>query len=149
MNKDLKQGLMIGVAFASLVALMPTKAQAKEDMVTDDQLCEKSIRYSMEYMPEEDGLKLHQARWNILVGERTDDIQKMVGMTMFELGQRLGYSFDSEHETEHGLMGSDEWWEAMVSEFDARCEDLIESLRMDYGYGGGSGMESANPDEAW
>ena len=149
MNKDTKQGLVIGAAFASLVALMPTKAQAEKDMVTDDELCEKSIRYSMEYMPEEDGLKLHQARWNILVGERTDDIQKMVGMTMFELGQRLGYSFDSEHETEHGLMGSDEWWEAMVSEFDTRCEELIESLRLDYGYGGGSGMESANPDEAW
>ena len=149
MTKDMKQGLMIGVAFASLVALMPTKAQAKEDMFTDDQICEKSIRYSMEYMPEEDGLKLHQARWNILVGERTDDIQKMVGMTMFELGQRLGYAFDSEHETEHGLMGSDEWWKAMVSEFDARCEELIESLRLDYGYGGGSGIESANPEEAW
>ena len=107
MTRDMKQGLAIGVAFASLVALMPTKAQAEKDMFTDDQICEKSIRYSIEYMPEEDGLKLHQARWNILVGERTDDIQKMVGMTMFELGQRLGYSFDSEHETEHGLMGSE------------------------------------------
>ena len=30
MNKDLKHGLIIGVAFASLVALMPSKADATE-----------------------------------------------------------------------------------------------------------------------
>jgi hypothetical protein len=30
MNKDLKQGLAIGVAFAALVSLMPTKAEATE-----------------------------------------------------------------------------------------------------------------------
>ena len=34
MNKDIKQGLAIGVAFASLVAMMPTKAEevAPEDV---------------------------------------------------------------------------------------------------------------------
>jgi len=34
MNKDMKQGLAIGVAFASLVAIMPTKAEevAPEDV---------------------------------------------------------------------------------------------------------------------
>ena len=147
MTRDMKQGLVIGVAFASLVALMPTKAQAQDDGVQDSEICEKSIRYSMEYMPEEDGLKLHQARWDILAGERTDDIQKMVGMTMFEMGQRLGYSFDSEHETEYGLMGSDEWWEATITNLNSECEELVDGLRNSYGYG--NEFDTANPDEAW
>ena len=142
MNKDTKQGLVIGVAFASLVALMPTKAQSQDIInITDDELCEKSIRYSMKYMPEEDGLTLHQARWDILGGERTDDIQKMVGLTVFELGQRLGYSFDSE------TMGSDEWWSETIDELNTDCEELIEGLRETYGYG--DEFDSANPGEAW
>jgi hypothetical protein len=148
MTQDMKQGLVLGVAFAALVAIMPSKAEEK-DMIPDDQICEKSIRYSMEYMPEEDDAKLHQARWNILVGTRTDDLQKMVGITMFELGQRLGYAFDPTEETDHGLMGSDEWWNGMLTEFDSRCEELLEGLRRDYGYGNASGIESANPEEAW
>ena len=37
MNKDLKQGLVLGVAFASLVAMMPTKAEENE-MATEDVL---------------------------------------------------------------------------------------------------------------
>ena len=149
MTTEMKQGLAIGVVFASLVALMPTKSQAQEDMVKDDEVCEKSIRYSMDYMPEEDDFKLHSARWNILAGTRTDDIQKMVGITMFELGQRLGYSFDAEKDTEWGKMGSDEWWKGVIGEFDSRCEELLENLRHHYGYGNDSGIESANPQEAW
>jgi hypothetical protein len=142
MTKDMKQGLMIGIAFASLVALMPTKAEAQDTVnVTDDELCEKSIRYSMEYMPEEDDFKLHEARWQILGGERTDDLQKMVGLTMFELGQRLGYSFDSE------TMGSDEWWEETITQLNSSCEELIDGLRNTYGYG--NEFDSANPQEAW
>ena len=82
MNKDLKHGLAIGVAFASLVAFaMPAKA---EDRLTDDEICEKSIRYSFKYMPEEDDAKLHQARWQIIEGDRADDLQKMVGLVVFD-----------------------------------------------------------------
>ena len=147
MNKDMKHGLAIGVAFASLVAFaMPAKA---EDRLTDDEICEKSIRYSFKYMPEEDDAKLHQARWQIIEGERTDDMQKMVGLVVFEMGQRLGYSFDPEVETDYGVMGSDEWWENVTTRMNDACETMIEEVRMDYGYGNGAGMESANPDEAW
>ena len=142
MNKDMKQGLAIGVAFASLVALMPTKAEAQDVVnINDDELCEKSIRYSMQYMPEEDDFKLHQARWDILAGERTDDIQKMVGITVFEMGQRLGYSFDPE------TMGSDEWWEETIGQLNTECENLVDGLRNTYGYG--NEFDSANPQEAW
>ena len=141
MTKDMKQGLLIGVAFASLVALMPTKAQAQDEGVQDSEICEKSIRYSMEYMPEEDDFKLHEARWKILGGERTDDIQKMVGITMFEMGQRLGYSFDSE------TMGGDEWWEETITQLNSSCEELLDGLRNTYGYG--NEFDSANPQEAW
>jgi hypothetical protein len=142
-TRDVKHGLVIGVAFASLVAMMPIKAE-EESSFKDDEICEKSVKYSFKWMPEEDDSKLHQARWNILEGDKADDIQKMVGLVVFEMGQRLGYAFDSD------TMGGDEWWKETVARFNAECEDLLEGLRKSYGYGdGGLGMESANPEEVW
>ena len=71
MNKDLKHGLAIGVAFAALVSAVPSKAQ---DQIADEDLCEKAVSYSVKYIPEENGGTLHQARWNIIEGDRTDDM---------------------------------------------------------------------------
>ena len=137
MNKDMKQGLVLGVAFASLVAMMPTKA---EDKIKDEDLCEKAVAYSVKYLPEEDGLTLHQARWKILEGERTDDLQKMVSIVIFEIGQRIGYSYDSKV---HGE-GTD-WIEDQVANMVDVCEKaIVEARGSSYGE-----FESANPDEAW
>ncbi len=47
MNKDMKTGLVIGTAFAALVSAMPTKAQ---DKITDEDLCEKAVAYSVKYL---------------------------------------------------------------------------------------------------
>ena len=57
MTKDLKQGLALGVAFAALVSVMPSKAQ---DKILDEDLCEKAVSYSVKYLPEEDDAKLHR-----------------------------------------------------------------------------------------
>ena len=132
---------MIKQTLIAMALMGATTVYAQDEGVQDSEICEKSIRYSMEYMPEEDGLKLHQARWDILAGERTDDIQKMVGMTMFEMGQRLGYSFDSE------TMGGDEWWDETITSLNSECEELVDGLRSTYGYG--QEFDTANPDEAW
>ena len=137
MTRDMKQGLVIGVAFASLVAMMPTKAQ---DKINDEDLCEKAVAYSVKYLPEEDGLTLHQARWRILEGKRTDDLQKMVSIVIFEIGQRIGYSYDSDV---HGE-GTD-WIEDQVANMVDVCEKaIVEARGNSYGE-----FESANPDEAW
>ena len=138
MNKDMKHGLAIGVAFASLVAFaMPSKAQE----ITDDELCEKAVAYSVKYLPEEDGLKLHQARWQIIEGDRTDDLQKLVGLVVFEIGQRIGYSYDAEV---HGD-GTD-WIEKQIAVMADACEQAIIDIRKSNDFGE---FESANPDEAW
>jgi len=139
MNKDLKHGLVIGAAFASLVALMPTKAQA-QDMIADEDLCEKAVSYSVEYLPEEDGSKLHQARWRIIEGDRTDDAQKLISLVVFEIGQRIGYTYDSDV---HG--DGTEWIEKQVEAMRTGCEDAIIEIRGD----SWDDFESANPDEAW
>ena len=138
MNKDLKHGLAIGVAFASLVAFaMPTKAQ---DQIADEDLCEKAVEYSVKYLPEEDGAKLHQARWKIIEGDRTDDAQKLIGLVVFEIGQRIGYSYDSQI---HGE--GTEWIEEQIATMADACEKAIVKVRGNQ-YGE---LESANPDEAW
>ena len=136
MNKDIKQGLALGVAFASLVAMMPTKAQD----ITDDELCEKAVAYSVKYIPEESAFKLHEARWKILEGDRTDDQQKMVGIVIFEIGQRIGYSYDSEV---HGEGGA--WIKEQIEIMTETCMEAVEDMRGN-SYGD---FESANPDEAW
>ena len=137
MNTDMKQGLALGVAFAALVAVMPTKAQ---DKITDDELCEKAVKYSVKYLPEEDDSKLHQARWNIIEGDRTDDAQKLISLVVFEIGQRIGYTYDSEV---HG--DGTEWIEEQIAMMADACESGMREIRGNtYGE-----FESANPDEAW
>ena len=139
MNKDIKHGMAIGVAFASLVAFaMPAKSQ---DMISDLELCEKAVKYSVKYLPEEDGGKLHQARWEIIEGERTDDAQKLISLVVFEIGQRIGYSYDSEV---HGE--GTEWIEQQIVTMADACEEAIIDIRKSEDFGE---FESANPDEAW
>ena len=127
------------------IALMgATTVHAQDNSsILDEDVCEKAVKYSFKYMPEEDDAKLHEARWAILKGDRADSMQKLVGMVIFELGQRLGYAFDPE------TMGSDEWWEETVDDFNNSCEGLLGDLRDTYGYGKDADIESANPDEAW
>ena len=137
MNKDIKHGLAIGVAFAALVSAMPTKAQTA---VADEDLCEKAVAYSVKYLPEEKGGTLHEARWQIIQGERTDDIQKLIGLVVFEIGQRIGYTYDSEI---HGE--GTEWIEDQIAVMAEACEKAIIDARGD-AYGD---FESANPNEAW
>jgi len=137
MSTDMKTGLGIGVAFAALVSAMPTKAQ---DSIPDDELCEKAVAYSVKYLPEENGGTLHEARWKIIEGDRTDDVQKLIGLVVFEIGQRIGYSYDAEV---HGE-GSD-WIEDQVAVMAEACEKAIIDARGN-AYGD---FESANPDEAW
>ena len=138
MNKDMKHGLVIGVAFSALVSVMPTKAAEK---IKDDELCEKAVKYSIKYLPEENGGTLHQARWQIIMGERTDDMQKLISLVVFEWGQRIGYSYDSEV---HGA--GDKWIEEQVAAMAEACEEGIREARGGGQYGE---FESANPDEAW
>ena len=137
MNKDLKHGLVIGVAFAALVSAVPSKAQ---DMILDEDLCDKAVAYSVKYLPEESASELHQARWKIIQGDRTDDAQKLISLVVFEIGQRIGYSYDSEV---HG--SGTEWIEKQVEVMRAGCEDAIIEIRGD----SWDDFESANPDEAW
>jgi hypothetical protein len=138
MNKDLKHGLTLGVAFAALVSTMPTKAQ---DKISDLELCEKAVAYSVKYLPEENGGKLHEARWKIIDGERTDDAQKLISLVVFEIGQRIGYSYDSEV---HG--DGTEWIETQIATMADACEQAIIDIRKSDDFGE---FESANPDEAW
>lgn len=137
MTKDLKQGLALGVAFAALVSAMPSEAQ---EPIADEDLCEKAVEYSVKYLPEEDGLTLHNARWQIIEGDRTDDLQKLVGLVVFEIGQRIGYSYDEEL---HGE--GTEWIETQIDSMMEGCEKAIVRGRGNQ-YGE---FESANPDEAW
>lgn len=139
MNKELKTGLALGVAVAGLVSLMPVKAKAA-DPIADDELCDKAVAYSVKYLPEEDGLTLHQARWRILEGDRTDDMQKMVSIVIFEIGQRIGYSYDAEV---HG--DGTAWIKEQVATMHETCEKAVVNIRGE-AYGE---FESANPDEAW
>ena len=136
MNKDVKTGVALGVAFAALVAAVPAKAQ----QITDEELCDKAVAYSVKYIPEEDDVKLHQARWNIIEGNRTDDAQKLISLVVFEMGQRIGYSYDSEV---HG--DGPDWIQKQVEVMRDGCETAIIEIRGDQ-YGE---FESANPDEAW
>ncbi len=139
MNKDMKQGLAIGVVFAGLVSAMPTKAQD----IADDELCEKAVAYSVKYLPEEDDARLHEARWKIIEGDRTDDAQKLISLVVFEIGQRIGYSYDSKI---HGD-GTD-WIEEQIMMMATGCEEGILEIRGKPPSGYGE-FESANPDEAW
>ena len=125
------------------IALMGATTVHAQDSFKDEDVCEKAVKYSFKYMPEEDDAKLHEARWAILKGEKADSMQKLVGLVIFELGQRLGYSFDPE------TMGSDEWWEETVSDFNNNCEGLLGDLRETYGYGKDAEIESENPNEIW
>ena len=142
MNKDVRDGLLIGVAFAGLVSAMPTKA---EDQIADKDLCEKAVMYSVKYLPEEDDAKLHNARWKIIDGDRTDDAQKLISLVVFEWGQRIGYTYDSEL---HGE-GTD-WIKQQVATMAEACEEGMMEIRNSDGFGNGyRDIESANPEEAW
>ena len=119
MNRDVKQGLMIGVAFAGLVSLFPAQAEAQ---MTSKELCEGAVSYSIKYMPEEEAFKLHQARWAILDGDNTTDDEKLIGLVMFEIGQRIAYSMNEENNR-----SNTEWWDGVVDSLYQSCQAAHET----------------------
>ena len=123
MNKDIKQGLIIGVAFAGLVSLFPLKANAE---MSGKELCDGAIDYSIKYMPEDDAFELHQARWKILDGDNTNDNEKLLGMVMFEIGQRVSYSMTEELNPQNT-----EWWNDVVEGMYSSCEAGLKEFRKD------------------
>ena len=123
MNNDIKQGLIIGVAFAGLVSLFPLKANAE---MNGEELCRGAIDYSVKYMPEDDSYELHKARWNILDGDNTNDDEKLVGLVMFEIGQRVSYSM-----TEENNPKNEEWWNDVLESMFGACEAAVDEMNQD------------------
>lgn len=124
------------------MALMGATTVYAQDMIKDEDLCEKAVAYSVKYIPEEDDAKLHNARWTIIDGDRTDDAQKLISLVVFEIGQRIGYSYDSEV---HGV--GTEWIEEQIANMAEGCEMGIQKIRGNFTEY--EEIESANPDEAW
>ena len=120
MNKDVRDGLVIGVAFAGLVSLFPAQANAQ---MSGKELCDGSISYAIKYMPEDDSYKLHQARWNILDGDNTSDDEKLVGLVMFEIGQRVSYSMTEENNPKNEV-----WWNDVLESMYGACEAAVEEM---------------------
>ena len=120
------------------MALMGATSVYAQDMILDEDLCEKAVKYSVEYLPEESAAELHQARWKIIQGDRTDDAQKLISLVVFEIGQRIGYSYDSD-------VHDESWIENQIDSMRTGCEDAIIEIRGD----SWDDFESANPDEAW
>ena len=120
MNKDIRDGLIIGVAFAGLVSLFPAQANAE---MSGDELCDGAIGYAIKYMPEESAFKLHQARWKIMDGDNTDDDQKLIGLVMFEIGQRIAYSMDEENNR-----NNTEWWDQTLDTWYGSCQAGVDEM---------------------
>ena len=123
MNRDLKEGLLLGVAFAGLVSFFPAQAEAK---MTGKELCEGSINYAIKYMPEESAFELHKARWQILDGDNTNDDEKLVGLVMFEIGQRIAYSMNEEQNRTNTV-----WWDSTLDTWYGSCKAAYEELEKD------------------
>ena len=138
-DTDLKQRLVLGVIFATLIGCV-SYVQAEEEIVrvSDDEICDKSIRYSIEYMPETEATELHSARWKIIDGDRTDDMQKFVGLIMFEFGQRISYNMDEENNPKNEV-----WWNDVLDRLSSSCNEMLETLR-------GQGLsDEMGSDEVW
>ncbi len=123
MKNDVTQGLAIGIAFAGLVSLFPSQANAQMD---SGELCDASIKYAIRYMPETESFKLHQARWKIMDGDNTGDEEKMVGLVMFEIGQRISYSMTDENNP-----SNKEWWDGVLENWYTTCEKTLDDERAD------------------
>ena len=123
MNKDVRDGLVIGVAFAGLVSLFPAKANAQID---GEELCSRAIKYSIKYMPEDDAFQLHQARWNILEGDKSNDSEKLVALVMFEIGQRVSYSMTEENNFDNKV-----WWNEVLENLYGSCEMAVDEINQE------------------
>ena len=119
-NNDVTQGLAIGIAFAGLVSLFPAQANAE---MTGKELCDGSIKYAIKYMPEDDAFELHKARWQILDGDNTSDNEKLIGLVMFEIGQRVSYSMTEELNPQNT-----EWWNDILDGMESSCQAGLDSM---------------------
>ena len=123
MNKDVRDGLVIGAAFAGLVSLFPAQANAE---MSGKELCDGAVTYSIKYMPEDEPFKLHQARWKILDGDNTSDDEKLIGLVMFEIGQRISYNMTEELNPQNT-----EWWSDVLEGMYTSCEAGLKELKQD------------------
>ena len=119
MNKDVRDGLAIGVAFAGMVSLFPAHAEAE---MSGEKLCDGAVSYSIKYMPEDEAFELHKARWAILDGDNTSDNEKLIGLVMFEIGQRISYSMNEEKNPRNT-----QWWEGVISAMHESCQAAHET----------------------
>ena len=120
MNKDVRDGLVIGVAFAGLVSLFPAQANAE---MSGKELCDGAVSYSIKYMPEDEAFELHKARWAILDGDNTSDDQKLIGLVMFEIGQRISYNMTEENNPQNT-----EWWSDVLEGMYTSCQAGLDSM---------------------
>jgi len=123
MNKDVRDGLLIGAAFAGLVSFFPAQANAQ---LSGDELCEGSIKYAIKFMPEEGAFELHKARWQILDGDNTNDDEKLVSLVMFEIGQRISYSMNEEQNR-----NNTEWWDSTLDTWYNSCQAAVDELNQE------------------
>jgi len=114
---------IIATVTAALVSLCSPSANAQID---GEELCRGAVEYSVKYMPEDDAFELHQARWNILDGDNTNDDEKMVGLVMFEIGQRVSYSMNEENNR-----SNTEWWNGVLESMYGACEAAIDEMNQD------------------
>ena len=122
-NNDVAQGLAIGIAFAGLVSLFPAQANAQID---GEELCRGAVEYSIKYMPEDEPFQLHQARWNIMKGDNTDDDEKLIGLVIFEIGQRVSYSMNEENNR-----SNEEWWNDVLESMYGACEAAVDEMNQE------------------
>lgn len=88
------------------VVLGASKVQAQDDyanrfkepviipqaeMMSDLQLCENSVAYSLRFMRSDDAKTLHDAVWRIISDDRIDDAQKLIAMTVFHTVQEVSW----------------------------------------------------------
>lgn len=122
MNVLQEVGIIVTVT-AALVSLCSPSANAE---MTGKELCDGAVNYSIKYMPEDEPFKLHQARWKILDGDNTSDDEKLIGLVMFEIGQRVSYGMTEENNPQNT-----EWWDDVVESMYASCEAGLKELKQD------------------
>ena len=118
-----KEVAIIATVTAALVSLCSPPANAQID---GEELCRGAVEYSIKFMPEDSAFELHKARWNILDGDNTNDDEKLVGLVMFEIGQRVSYSMNEENNRNNEV-----WWNDVLESMYGACEAAVDELNQD------------------
>ena len=118
-----KEVAIIATVTAALVSLCSPPVNAQID---GEELCRGAVEYSVKFMPEDSAFELHKARWNILDGDNTNDDEKLVGLVMFEIGQRVSYSMNEENNRNNEV-----WWNDVLESMFGACEAAVEEMNQD------------------